>query len=58
MTTNAVVSQVVAGLASSLELPALLKVLGDTVHVSLCPPRSQSQAPLTENVLELAGHIG
>ncbi|HEY4564845.1 MAG TPA: hypothetical protein VIJ36_17810 [Thermoanaerobaculia bacterium] len=48
----------VAGLASSSALPALLKVLGDTVHISLCPPRSQSQAPLTENVLELAGHIG
>jgi hypothetical protein len=46
----------VSGLASSAALPALLKVIGDTVHVSLGSP--QGQAPLTENVLTLAGHIG
>ena len=48
----------VSGLASSSSLPALLKVVGDTVHISLCPPQGQGQAPLTENVLHLAGHIG
>jgi len=50
----------VSGLASSSALPALLKVIGDTVHISLCPPQSQgqSQAPLTETVLHLADHIG
>jgi hypothetical protein len=50
----------VSGLASSSALPALLKVIGDTVHISLCPPQSQgqSQAPLTETVLHLANHIG
>jgi pterin-4a-carbinolamine dehydratase len=48
----------VSGLASSVALPALLRVIGDTVHIALCPPRSQSQAPLTENVLDLAHHIG
>jgi hypothetical protein len=50
----------VSGLASSSALPVLLKVAGDTVHISLCPPQSQgqSQAPLTENVLHLASHIG
>jgi Pterin 4 alpha carbinolamine dehydratase len=48
----------VSGLASSVALPALLKVTGDTVHIFLCPPQSQSQAPLTENVLHLASHIG
>jgi hypothetical protein len=50
----------VSGLASSSSLPALLKVVGDTVHVSLCPPQSQgqSQAPITETVLHLANHIG
>ena len=49
-----------SGLASSAALPALLKVIGDTVHVSLCPPQSQgqSQAPITDNVLHLANHIG
>src|SRR6476469_2005171 len=30
----------VSGLASSSSLPALLKVIGDTVHISLCPPLS------------------
>ncbi|HEY2294599.1 MAG TPA: hypothetical protein VGM86_28190 [Thermoanaerobaculia bacterium] len=50
----------VSGLASSSALPALLRVIGDTVHISLCPPQSQgqSQAPLTETVLHLANHIG
>jgi hypothetical protein len=50
----------VSGLASSSALPALLKVIGDTVHISLCPPQSQgqSQAPLTETVLHLADRIG
>ncbi|PYQ67452.1 MAG: hypothetical protein DMF53_01720 [Acidobacteria bacterium] len=48
----------VSGLASSVALPALLKVIGDTVHVSLGSPGGQSQAPLTENVLTLAGHVG
>jgi len=48
----------VSGLASSVALPALLKVVGDTVHISLGSPGGQSQAPLTENVLTLAGHVG
>src|SRR4051794_41516527 len=50
----------VSGLASSLALPVLLKLIGDTVHISLYPPQSQcqSQAPLTETVLHLATHIG
>jgi hypothetical protein len=48
----------VSGLASSVALPALLKVIGDTVHISLGSPRGEEQAPLTENVLTLAGHIG
>src|SRR5436309_11437271 len=40
----------VSGLASSEELPALLKVIGDTVHISLYSPQEQEQclAPLTE----------
>ena len=48
----------VSGLASSSALPALLNVIGDTVHIFLCPRRGPSQAPLTETVLDLAGHIG
>jgi hypothetical protein len=48
----------VSGLASSVALPALLKVIGDTVHVSLSAPGGQSQAPLTETVLTLAHHVG
>jgi hypothetical protein len=48
----------VSGLASSVALPALLKVTGDTVHISLGSPGGQYQAPLTENVLTLAGHVG
>ena len=48
----------VSGLASSVALPALLEVVGDTVHISLGSPRGEDQAPLTENVLTLAGHIG
>jgi hypothetical protein len=48
----------VSGLASSVELPALLKVIGDTVHISLSSPGEASQAPLTEHVLTLAHHVG
>jgi hypothetical protein len=48
----------VSGLASSVALPALLKVVGDAVHISLSSPPGQGQAPLNENVLTLAGHIG
>lgn len=48
----------VSGLASSAALPALLKVIGDTVHISLSSPRGEAQAPLTEHVLALADHIG
>lgn len=50
----------VSGLASSVELPALLKVIGESVHISLYSPQEQEQlqAPLTENVLTLAGHVG
>src|SRR3954447_11487391 len=48
----------VSGLASSVALPALLKVTGDTVHISLGSPGGQCQAPLTENVLTLAGQVG
>ncbi len=48
----------VSGLASSSALPALLKVIGNAVHISLNPPRGQGAAPLTENHLTLAGHIG
>jgi hypothetical protein len=47
-----------SGLASSVGLPAILEVVGETVHISLCPPRGLSQAPLTDNVLDLAGHLG
>jgi Pterin 4 alpha carbinolamine dehydratase len=48
----------VSGLASSVALPALLKVIGDTVHISLGSPGEASQAPLTESVLTLAHHVG
>ena len=50
----------VSGLASAMELPALLKVAGDTVHISLYSPQEQEQclASLTEDVLALAGHVG
>jgi len=50
----------VSGLASAMELPALLKVAGDTVHISLYSPQEQEQclSPLTENVLDLANHVG
>ncbi len=48
----------VSGLASSSALPALLKVVGNAVHISLNPPRGQASAPLTETHLTLAGHIG
>ncbi len=48
----------VSGLASSVALPALLKVIGNAVHISLNPSPGQSQALLTENVLNLASHIG
>jgi pterin-4a-carbinolamine dehydratase len=50
----------VSGLASAMEMPALLKVAGDTVHISLYSPQEQEQclSPLTENVLALAGHVG
>jgi hypothetical protein len=48
----------VSGLASSAALPALLKVIGNAVHISLNPSRGQTQAPLTENVLTVAGHVG
>ncbi len=48
----------VSGLASSVALPALLKVIGNAVHISLNPSQGQGQAPLTEHVLTLAGHIG
>jgi len=68
MTTNAVVSQVVEVVVKQVwdgageRIIAELKpeVIGDTVHISLCPPQSQgqSQAPLTDNVLYLANHIG
>ena len=37
-----------SGLASSVGLPAILEVAGDSVHVSLCPPRGLSKAPLTD----------
>ena len=48
----------VSGLASSVALPALLKVAGNMVHISLNPSQGQEQAPLTEHVLTLADHIG
>ena len=48
----------VSGLASSAALPALLKVTGDTVHISLGSPGGQYQAPLTENLLTLADSVG
>jgi Pterin 4 alpha carbinolamine dehydratase len=48
----------VSGLASSVALPALLKVAGDTVHISLSSPQSEGQSPLTNPVLTLAGHVG
>lgn len=48
----------VSGLASSVSLPALLKVVGASVHISLYSPQGQGQAPLTANVLTLASHIG
>lgn len=50
----------VSGLASAMEMPALLKVAGDTVHISLYSPQEQEQclAPLTANVLALAHHVG
>ena len=48
----------VSGLASSVALPALLKVIGNAVHISLNPSQGPAPAPLTENHLTLAGHIG
>src|SRR3954451_23431892 len=48
----------VSGLASSVALPALLTVAGDTVHISLGSPGGRYQASLSENVLTLAGHVG
>jgi len=49
----------VSGLASSMELPAMQKVIGSSVHISLYSPQEeQGPAPLTETVLTLAGHIG
>jgi hypothetical protein len=48
----------VSGLASSMAVPALLKVRGETVHISLFSPRSRGKALLTENVLSLASQIG
>jgi pterin-4a-carbinolamine dehydratase len=47
----------VSGLASSEELPALLKVIGASVHISLYSPHEQGPAPLTEEVLTLASHV-
>lgn len=48
----------VSGLAAAMALPALLEVRGVTVHLSLYSPRGRRRAPLTENVLTLAGQIG
>jgi len=48
----------VSGLASAVELPALLKVIGASVHISLYSPQDRCPVPLTENVLTLAGHVG
>jgi pterin-4a-carbinolamine dehydratase len=48
----------VSGLASSMALPAQLKVRGETVLLSLCSPWTRSRVPLTENVLSLASQIG
>jgi len=49
----------VSGLASSAELPALQKVIGSSVHISLYSPQEQlGPGPLTENVLNLANHVG
>jgi hypothetical protein len=49
----------VSGLASSAELPALQKVIGSSVHISLYSPQEeQGPGPLTENVLTLAHHVG
>jgi hypothetical protein len=47
-----------SGLASSLALPALLRVRGETVHITLYSPRTRSRAPLTEKVLDLASQLG
>jgi len=57
-TAAACFASFVSGLASSVALPALLKVTGNAVHISLNPSQGQSQAPLTEHVLTLADHIG
>jgi hypothetical protein len=48
----------VSGLASSVALPVLLKVRGESVRISLYSPRSRGRAPLTESVLSLASQIG
>jgi hypothetical protein len=48
----------VSGLATSMALPAALEVRGGTVRVSLGSPRGRHRAPITENVLTLAGQIG
>lgn len=49
----------VSGLASSSELPAMLKLIGSSVHISLYSPQEeQGPGPLTENVLTLAHHVG
>ena len=48
-----------SGMASSSELPAMLKLIGCSVHMSLYSPQEeQGPGPLTENVLTLAHHVG
>ena len=47
-----------SGLASAMALPVLLRVRGETVHITLYSPRTRSRAPLTEKVLELASQLG
>lgn len=44
----------VSSLASSVKLPALLKVTGASVAISLYSPREKDSVPLTEEVLTLA----
>jgi hypothetical protein len=51
MTTNAVVSHVVEAAVDQVLAAGL-------AHVALGSPRGEEQAPLTENVLTLASHIG
>ena len=49
----------VSGLASSAQLQATQKVIGCSVHISLCSPQEeQGPGPLSENVLTLAHHVG